>query len=100
MRHIEVKRPDWIAHSTPQRSIDLFNSNLLPRQIAGWMIVVGLRHPLRSVYGTDLRAAFALLLWALWDKLENIWWAIRFEVWPPKDELEEYGDYEDRDQVN
>lgn len=96
MRTIQVKRPDWIKHSTPQKAIDLYNTRALPGPIAGWMIVVGLKHPLRAVYGTDLRAAWALLVWAVWDRFEDLWWDMRFRFFPPKDELSGLGEYEDR----
>ncbi len=96
MRTIQVRRPDWIKHSTPQKAIDLYNTRALPGSIAGWMIVVGLKHPLRAVYGSDIRAALALLVWAIWDKFEDVYWMIRFRIAPPKDELSELGEYEDR----
>jgi hypothetical protein len=62
---VKIKHPDWLAYSTPQKSIDLFNRGVLPPSIAGWMIVTGCKHPLRAVYGSDLRAALALLWQAL-----------------------------------
>jgi hypothetical protein len=93
--NLEIKRPEWLSHSTPQKSIDLYVQRLLPQTIAGWMIVVGCKHPLRAVYGSDLRAAWALLLDALWDRVENCWWWMRFKFFPPKDELSEMGEYED-----
>lgn len=92
---LPIKHPDWLTHSTPQKSIDLYLKHLLPQNIAGWMIVVGCLHPLRAVYGSDLRAAWALLVWAIQGKFEDWWWNIRFRLWPPKDELSEFGDYED-----
>ena len=61
MKPITIKHPNDLSFSSPQKSIDLYLEKRLPNCIAGWMIVVGLKHPLRCVYGSDLRAALALL---------------------------------------
>jgi hypothetical protein len=61
LRSAKVRHPDWLKVSRPQSCIDLFNRGLLPDNIAVWMIVTGLKHPLRAVYGSDLRAALVLL---------------------------------------
>lgn len=84
--HIEIKHPEWLKVSSPQKAIDLFNCGRLPRAIDGWMIVVGLKHPLRAVYGTDVRAAWALLLSAIVGKFSDWWWNIQWRIWPPRDE--------------
>ncbi len=76
MKNINIKNPEWLKHSTPGKTIALFNNKGMPPSIAGWMIVVSLRHPLRAVYGSDLRAALALLWWAVSDKTIG-----RFRLW-------------------
>lgn len=68
-KFIKIKHPEWLSYSNASQSIDLFRAGRLPPEIQGWMIVVGLKHPLRAVYGSDLKAAIALLFDALLDKL-------------------------------
>ena len=79
--YIQIRHPEWLRASTPQKFIDLVNRGLAPEQIAGWMIVVGCKHPLRAVYGSDLRAALALFYQATIGKLRESfdyqWWRIR-----------------------
>lgn len=67
MRHIKIKHPEWLSHSTPGKSIEMFNRGLYPDSIAGWMLVVSLKHPLRAIYGSNFRAALALLWWSIWE---------------------------------
>jgi len=66
MTRIKIKHPDWLKVSTPGKAIECFNKGLYPDSIAGWMLVVSLKHPLRAIYGSDLRAALALLWLSLW----------------------------------
>ena len=77
-----IRHPDWLDHSNPQTSIDLFRASKLPPTISGWMIVVGLKHPLRAVYGSDLRAAWSLLGQAIADRFHGFWISFkRRTVW-------------------
>jgi hypothetical protein len=88
MKFTNIKHPEWLVVSNPQKSIDLFNRGILPNKIAGWCIVVGCKHPLRCVYGSDLRVALALLWQATYGKIEQ---AVSWRIWTilhPK-ELEE-----------
>lgn len=78
---LQIAHPEWLEHSSPEKSINLFRAGQMPRTIAGWMIVVGCKHPLRAVYGSDLRAGWALLTDALRDKLENAITGLRCRVW-------------------
>jgi hypothetical protein len=68
---ISIKYPEWLKHSDPGTTISLFNAGRLPSSIAGWMLVVSLKHPLRAIYGSDVKAAWHLLLLALWNKWDN-----------------------------
>jgi len=68
---IPIQHPEWLTQSTPGKTIDLFNQGRLPKSIDGWMLVVSLRHPLRAIYGSNLKAAWHLFLLALWDKWDN-----------------------------
>ena len=73
MRHITIKRPKWLHRSSPGKTLDLYRQGKLPECIAGWMILVSLKQPLRAVYGSDLRAALALLWQATGERvLEGI----------------------------
>jgi len=69
--HIEIAHPEWLEHSHPQKTIHLILAGKMPNVIAGWCLVVALKHPLRAVYGSDLRAAWKLLLWALHNRFED-----------------------------
>lgn len=68
---IKIKHPDWLQASDPGKTVMLFQQGKLPDSIAGWMLVVSLRHPLRAIYGGDVRAALALLGMALYSKWDN-----------------------------
>ena len=74
-----IRHPDWLKVSKPETSIGLFNRGLLPQSIAGWMIVTGLKHPLRAVYVSDLRAAMALLWQALTVRPRH--WYLLLRYW-------------------
>jgi len=80
--NIPVAHPDWLTHSHPETSLELFRKGMLPANIAGYMMVVGLKHPLRAIYGSDLRAALALLRLAIKD-LFGHWWMTfqRVVIW-------------------
>ena len=75
---VKIQHPEWLSVSKPESSITLFKRGLLPSNIAGWMIVVGLKHPLRAVYGSDLRAALALLWQALTQDFHYKWLAWKY----------------------
>ena len=77
-RRITIKHPEWLTVSHPQKSIDLFNRGIMPEKIAGWCIVVGCKHPLRAVYGSDLRAALALLWQATYGVIRD---RVNYRVW-------------------
>jgi hypothetical protein len=68
---VKIQHPEWLSSSKPQDSIRLYLEGKMPATIAGWCIVVGLKHPLCAVYGSDFKAARALLYQALQDKWEN-----------------------------
>ena len=65
----KIKHPEWLPHCNIERTFRLVREGKCPEVIAGWMLVVALKHPLRCVYGSDLRAAWALLAQAIWDQL-------------------------------
>lgn len=73
-RKIPIRHPDWLIYSNPQVAIRIFLRGNMPDNIAGWMIVTSLKHPLRCVYGSDLRAAWHLLIDALKEKFFSGLW--------------------------
>jgi hypothetical protein len=78
---VPIKHPDWLRNCTTDETLRLAAEEKLPKTIAGWMLVVALKRPLRAVYGSDLRAALALLWQATirkWiDEVAYQWWAWR-----------------------
>lgn len=72
-RKHKIKHPEWLRLAAPQKCIDMFNAGILPDSVASWMIVTALRYPLRAVYGSNFRAALALLWLAVSDPV-YMWW--------------------------
>jgi hypothetical protein len=92
----KIRRPDWLKEADPASGFRAWQKGICPKSIAGWMIVVPIRHTLRCIYGNDLLAALALLWWAVSDICANMWWDLRMKYFPPKrDLLSEYGEYDD-----
>ncbi len=76
-RHLA--HPDWMPRATKsmESSISLYRRGLLPPTLEVPMVVVPCRYILRSVYGSDLRAAVALLgeaLAGVVEKFRGILW--------------------------
>ena len=65
--YTKIKHPEWLHHCSIERTFRLVKEGHCPECIAGWMLVVGLKHPLRAVYGSDLSAALHLLFQAVWN---------------------------------
>lgn len=76
---VQIKHPEWLKYSSPGKTLQMFHEGKLPKSIAGWMIVVSLKQPLRAVYGSDLRAASCLFLDALREKICGTWMDFRFK---------------------
>ena len=76
--NIPIEHPEWLEHSSPEKTIALIRKGMVPNSIGGWMLVVSLKHPLRAVYGSDMKAAFALLWLAIRGKWDN---AIGLHIW-------------------
>ncbi len=76
----QIKHPEWMSYVNLEKSLKVYREGKLPCQIVGWMLVVPTRHLLRCIYGSDLRAAFALLWMAtigkLWDEISYRWWRL------------------------
>ena len=77
---IQIQHPDWLSRSNPGRVLRLYREGKLPSEIAGWMLVVSLKHPLRAIYGSDLRAALALLWQAIREPILTKWIRLKWRV--------------------
>lgn len=67
----------------------------MPQSIAGWMLVTSLKHPLRAVYGSDLKAAWALLISATKEaisgRIDDVLYRLKIKQLPDMDEFESEG---------
>ena len=77
---MKIQHPEALACSNPGKAIEMYRKGMLPDSIAGWMIVVGCQHPLRAIFGSDLKAALGLLslairakIWWTWLRLSHTW---------------------------
>lgn len=83
---IRIKRPDWFSHWHPESTFRLYKEGKLPEAIAGQMLVIALKHGLRCVYGSDLKAAWSLLFMAVYswceywitEPLARAWYRCRY----------------------
>ena len=91
---LKIKHPEWLKHSTCDRTLNLVRNGKCPESIAGWMLVVSLKHPLRAVYGSDLKAAWALLKTAIWDVIYGRYTNLLY--WLKIKKLEDFDDCEQR----
>src|SRR5579864_551517 len=100
-----VAHPDWIldACSSLSKTAALYSKRIIPGSIEVPMIVVPVKRILRGVYGSDLRAALALLWQALVDLRTRGKWAL-YRWWrraimrkpiPTADQLIAMLEYED-----
>lgn len=90
-RIINIKHPEHLRYSTPGKTLSLYNAGILPESIAGWMIVTSLKHPLRAIYGSDLKAAWHLLLMSIKDK----WFHLKYRVFLQRREDGNHGQDQD-----
>jgi hypothetical protein len=67
---IPIRHREWLPHCNIVKVFSMARDDKLPLAIEGWMLVTALKHPLRCVYGSDLKAALALLRQALWTKIK------------------------------
>ena len=95
----KVKHPDWLQHCNIETTIRLSKARRIPDSIEGFMLVTACNHVLRCVYGTNLRAAWALLLAAIWTKLTHPWryadYLIHRKQWEAEELADEMKDIEE-----
>lgn len=78
---VKIKHPEWLDHSDPAKTQRLWKERRLPIGVAGWLWVVSLKHALRAIYGSDLRAAWALLWWAILNRWDDLVSERVYRVW-------------------
>jgi len=66
---LKIKHPEWLEHSAIDKTMNLIRTGKCPECIAGWMLVVPLKHALRAIYGSNLKAAWHLLMDAIGDAI-------------------------------
>jgi hypothetical protein len=88
----KIKHPDWLKFCTIERTYKLYREGKLPSSIEGFMLVTPLKHALRCIYGSDLRAAWILLGQALWGQIKRPYAYLHY-LWHRKEwEQEELND--------
>lgn len=98
---VRIKHPEHLKYSDPGKTLRMYHEDKLPDIIAGWMIVVSLKHPLRAIYGSDFKAGWALLTDAVigkikWQMLSLRSWLHDKGIWRDK----EYAEMEKEDAKN
>lgn len=101
MNRIKIKHPDRLAPAfkAMKGSIELQERGLIPESIQGWMFVVPCRHLLRAIYGSDLKAAWALMKQAVAGLLKGIYHYQLHPLWHRmvlQKTAEEYSGYLER----
>jgi hypothetical protein len=95
---IPIKHPEWLQYSRVAETFTL-REKIGPLPCDGWMLVVSLKHPLRAIYGSDLKAAWALMKMALREKIRQPWRYLDYRLhrkqWAKEEELEELREIEE-----
>jgi len=83
MKTVEISHPGRLdeSHRRWTSAFNLYRAGGIPHSIAGWMLVVPLRHALRAIYGNDLRAAMALLIWAVAGRIPEAAVLVRIRLY-------------------
>ena len=93
----KVVHPDWLPGATAslRKTLDLMENGSLPKCLTKPMLVVPMRWVLRSIYGSNLKAALALLRLALSGIVEDVhgrlyrFWRYRVTLHSPERDLNE-----------
>lgn len=80
MHFPKIKHPEWLQDSQCESTWRLYRQGIIPEKITGWMLVVAMKHDLRAIYGSDLRAALALLWHVIAGKLDSASYGIRSKI--------------------
>ena len=99
MHYPKIKHPEWLKFCAIERTYKLYREGNLPASIEGFMLVTPLKHALRCIYGSDLRAALALLRQALWGHAKRPYayanWLLHRKQWENEELAEEMKEIED-----
>jgi hypothetical protein len=96
MRFTKIRHREYLKHCNIVDTWRLAQEGKIPSVIEGFMLVTSLKHGLRVIYGTNLKAALALLGMALWDKFKYPFaylnWLWHRKEWEAEEEREELQD--------
>lgn len=70
-----IQHPDWVidAEKSVHSVVELYKLQRLPNSIEVPMIVTPMRRMLRGIYGSNMKAAWALLKWAINSLIRDLW---------------------------
>jgi hypothetical protein len=80
MHFPKIRHPDWLKDSTIEKTHRHYREGIYPESISGWLLVTAHRHDLRAIYGSDFRAACALLWHCIVEKLAFHCYRVRWRV--------------------
>ena len=82
MKLVSIKHPEYLGYSDKSiaTSFRLFRQGNLPPELVGWILVVSLKQGLRAIYGSDLRAAWALLWGAVGECARMLWYRLIYRL--------------------
>ena len=79
----KIAHQDWIGEAAKivEDSFRLYRTTGLPSKIEGFMLVTPMRRALRAIYGSDLRAALALLWLAVAGACGRRMTSVKYRLW-------------------
>jgi hypothetical protein len=98
MHYPKMKHREWVKFVNIEDVVRLSKANKIPQSIEGFMLQTSCKHLLRCIYGSNLRAALALLGEALWGKIRwpyaYLNWLLHRKQWEDEDIAEELKEIE------
>jgi hypothetical protein len=96
-RLVKIKHPEHLKEdSRPDFNVEsilhLYRKSKIPDSVAGWMIVVAAKRPLRAVYGSNLRAGLAIVRDDLIDRFTALRYRLRLLTPKEREWEREFGD--------
>ncbi len=70
---VKIQHPDWMDEGRIAKAYQLYRQKKLPSSIEGWMLLTPIKHELRAIYGSDLRAAWELSAQAVQEYIRIRW---------------------------
>lgn len=80
MKFVSIRHPENLSYTEEKvaLSLRLFRQKKLPKSIEGFMVLTPLKHGLRCIFGSDLKAAWFLLMSAIGDKFGALWFRVSY----------------------